>query len=36
LKKVGSEYLLKQDPGPPVSNLIDAQKESLTSTGHFF
>lgn len=23
LKMVGSEYLLKQDPGPPVSNLID-------------
>jgi hypothetical protein len=21
LKKVGSEYLFKQDPGPPVSNL---------------
>ena len=25
LKKVGSEYLLKQDPGPPVSNLIDTK-----------
>ena len=23
LNKVGSEYLFKQDPGPPVSNLND-------------
>lgn len=29
LKKVGSEYLFKQDPGPPVSNLNGKIEDSI-------
>lgn len=29
LKKVGSEYLFRQDPGPPASNLIGKAGEII-------
>ena len=34
LKKVGSEYLFKQDPGPPLSNLKEKSKGVSIQQSH--